>query len=93
MITAHVVLSPKGSVERIELEPRLESTESWHLFAQPIQDAVRHANFKSDCKNMTTTLVFHFVLSDAAREYPQEEVAYAYPSHFWISTGACHWQP
>jgi hypothetical protein len=92
-ITAHVILSPKSSLERVELEPRLESTDRNHLFAQPIQDAVRHASFKSDCKNMTVTLIFHFVVSDTEREYPQQELAYAYPNHFWISIGAPHWQP
>ena len=85
-VTASVFLSSEASVQRIQ--SRIVSTldKAKSLLAEPVENAIRAASFRPDCRNKTLTIIFNFSIVGQASDYPKQSVSFGYPNKFWITT-------
>jgi hypothetical protein len=89
MISASVLLSKRGGIEKIDTRVVWGFSQSGILFGKEIEKVLNEAAFSPNCAGKTVQLVFHFRSSDSKKT----SVSFGYPNAFWILQGPTPVQP
>jgi hypothetical protein len=94
-VTATVVLSASGSIEKTVLDMDAASKKTAReLFPAAVEKALRASAFRSVCGGKSVTLVFSFVLGeDFDPDKLPQSISFGYPNRFWITVPAKVVQP
>ena len=89
-IRVSVLLTEAGSVQDIKIEAESKYRQARSLFGAPVEDAIRHASFRTGCSAAAVNFTFHFVLATGGGT---TTVFYGNPNVFWILAEPAVWQP
>ena len=72
-IRVSVLLTEAGSVQDIKIEAESKYRQARSLFGAPVEDAIRHASFRTGCSAAAVNFTFHFVLATGGGAVIEEE--------------------
>ena len=93
-LTAAILLTTEGSIEKSVLDMGTASATAKRLFQPAVEQALKTSAFRNDCGGKKVILVFSFVLGeDLGPNGLPQSVSFGFPNRFWITVPAKVIQP
>jgi hypothetical protein len=84
-LSVNARLGLKGIVGEVSAQSHLNNDRAQAILLMPIENALRQAQFRSDCVGKLVTLEFQFRINGDPYDRQTQEVAFGYPNRFWIT--------
>jgi hypothetical protein len=92
-ITVSISISSPATSSRVETVYSGPFLRTKGILSQPVEEAIRRAEFRQGCAGKVVALILHFELIDDPRTRPIQSVSFGGPNEFLISAVLPSLQP